>query len=50
MNEKNNEVKAKMKITIKIGDESEFTATNILERLEELTEKFEEIKDYFKRS
>lgn len=44
MNEKNNEVKAKMKITIKIGDESEFTVENISERLSELEEKAEEIK------
>ena len=38
MNKKNNEEKVKMKITIKIGDESEFTAENISERLEELEE------------
>lgn len=44
MNKKNNEEKVKMKITIKIGDESEFTAENISERLEELEEKAEEIK------
>lgn len=45
MSEKNNEVKAKMKITIKIGDESEFTVENISERLSELYEKAEEIKN-----
>lgn len=45
MNEKNNEIKSKMKITIKIGDESEFTAENISERLGELEEKAEEIKN-----
>lgn len=45
MAEKNNETKAKMKITIKIGDESEFTVENISERLGELEEKAEEIKN-----
>lgn len=45
MDEKNNEVKATMKITIKIGDESEFTVENISERLGELEEKAEEIKN-----
>ena len=47
MDEKNNEVKATMKITIKIGDESEFTVENISERLSELEEKAEEIKNRF---
>lgn len=45
MNEKNNEIKSKMKITIKIGDESEFTVENISERLSESEEKAEEIKN-----
>ena len=43
MDEKTNEIKSKMKITIKIGDESEFTVENISERLSELEEKAEEI-------
>lgn len=45
MIEKSKEIKSKMKITIKIGDESEFTAENISERLGELEEKAEEIKN-----
>ena len=41
MAEKTNEIKSKMKITIKIGDESEFTVENISERLSESEEKAE---------
>lgn len=47
MIEKSKEIKSKMKITIKITDESDATATNIMERLEDLSEKLEEIKEKF---